>query len=139
MIFVDTSFFAALLLPKDANHRRAIRAVEDLGQVPLSEILLTTNNVVLETITVARYEGNHRTAVRAAELLYGGSMTRLYRTTADDETEAVAFLRRHDDKEYSAVDCLSFVVMLKHGITDAFSFDDDFSHRFVMRPGPSQV
>jgi len=139
VIFVDTSFFAALLLPKDANHRRAIRAVEDLGQVPLSEILLTTNNVVLETITVARYEGNHRTAVRAAELLYGGSMTRLYRTTADDETEAVAFLRRHDDKEYSAVDCLSFVVMLKHGITDAFSFDDDFSHRFVMRPGPSQV
>jgi len=138
VIFVDTSFLAALLLPKDAHHRRAVQAIEDLGQERLSNVLLTTNNVVLETITVARYEGDHRTAVRAAELLYGGTMARLYRTTAEDEAEAVAYLRRHQDKEYSAVDCLSFVVMLKQGITDAFAFDDDFSHRFVMRPGPSQ-
>ena len=33
------------------------------------------------------------------------------------------------------MDCLSFVVMLQRGITEAFSFDEDFSHRFVMRPG----
>lgn len=136
MIFVDTSFFAALLLPKDINHRRAAQAVEDLGQVRLSDVLLTTNNVVLETITVARYEGNHKTAVRAAELLYGGAMARLYRTTAEDEAEAVAYLRRHRDQEYSAVDCLSFVVMLKQGINEALSFDSDFAHRFVVRPGP---
>jgi predicted nucleic acid-binding protein len=135
VIFVDTSFFAALLLPKDANHRRAVEAVEGLGQVRLSEVLLTTNNVVLETITVARYEGSHKAAIRAAELLYGGAMARVYRTTAEDEAEAVAYLRRHADKECSAVDCLSFVVMLAHGITEAFAFDDDFSHRFVVRPG----
>jgi hypothetical protein len=139
VIFVDTSFFAALLLPKDANHLRAVRAVEELGQTRLSDILLTTNSVILETITVARYEGNHKTAVRAADLLYGGTMARLYRTTAEDEAEAVAYLRRHHDKEYSAVDCLSFVVMLKHGITEAFAFDEDFSHRFVMRPGPTRT
>jgi predicted nucleic acid-binding protein len=36
------------------------------------------------------------------------------------------------------VDCLSFVVMLEHGITETFSFDEDFSHRFVMRPRPSR-
>jgi len=38
-----------------------------------------------------------------------------------DEMEAVEYFRRHDDKEYSAIDCLSFVVMLKHGIAEAFS------------------
>ena len=135
MIFVDTSFLAALLLPKDANHSRAVRAIEALDRRRLSDLLLTTNNVVLETITVARYEGDHRVAVRAGELLYGGAMARLYRTTAEDEQEAFAYLRLHQDKAYSAVDCLSFVVMLKHGITEAFSFDDDFSHRFVMLPG----
>ncbi len=134
MIFVDTSFFVALLLPKDANHSRAVQAIDALGQRRLSDALLTTNNVVLETITVARYEGDHRVAVRAGELLYAGTMTRLYRTTAEDEQEAFAYLRRHQDKAYSAVDCLSFVVMLKHGITEAFSFDDDFAHRFVMLP-----
>jgi len=135
VIFVDTSFLAALLLPKDANHSRAVRAIEALDRRRLSDLLLTTNNVVLETITVARYEGDHRVAVRAGELLYGGAMARLYRTTAEDEQEAFAYLRLHQDKAYSAVDCLSFVVMLKHGITEAFSFDDDFSHRFVMLPG----
>jgi len=136
VIFVDTSFFAALLLPRDTNHHRAVQAVEDLGQVRLVDVLLTTNNVILETITVARYEGSHRAAVRAAELLYGGAMTQIHRTTAEDEAEAITYLRRHADKEYSAVDCLSFVVMLKHDIAEAFSFDKDFSHRFVMRPGP---
>jgi predicted nucleic acid-binding protein len=69
VIFVDTSFFAALLLPKDANHSRAVQAIEDLGRVRLSDVLLTTNNVILETITVALYEGNHKVAVRAGELL----------------------------------------------------------------------
>ena len=49
------------------------------------------------------------------------------------------YLRQHKDKDYSAVDCLSFVVMLKHGITEAFAFDEDFSHRFVMRPGPTRT
>ncbi|MEO7795789.1 MAG: PIN domain-containing protein, partial [Thermoanaerobaculia bacterium] len=81
------------------------------------------------------YEGSNRVAVRAGELLYGGSMVSLYRTTAEDEAEAFAYLRRHRDKEYSAVDCLSFVIMLKRGITEAFSFDEDFAHRFVMQPG----
>jgi hypothetical protein len=43
---------------------------------------------------------------------------------------------QHEDKDYSAVDCLSFVVMLKLGIQEAWTFDDHFSHRFVARPGP---
>jgi uncharacterized protein len=136
VIFVDTSVFAALLLPKDANHGRAVQAIDTLGQVTLAATLVTTNNVILETITVARYEGTHRTAVRAGELLYGGTMARVYRTTEEDEAEAFAYLRRHRDKEYSAVDCLSFVVMDKLAIREALAFDSDFGHRFTVRPGP---
>jgi ATP-dependent Clp protease adaptor protein ClpS len=44
-------------------------------------------------------------------------------------------LKRHRDKTCSAVDCLSFVVMEKHGITEALAIDDDFTHRFTARPG----
>ena len=36
MIFVDTSFFAALLLPKDPKHLRATQAVEELAEDRLS-------------------------------------------------------------------------------------------------------
>lgn len=30
MIFVDTTLFVALLLPKDANHNRAVGTIEEL-------------------------------------------------------------------------------------------------------------
>ncbi len=56
---------------------------------------------------------------------------------ADDEQAALAYLRQHHDKRYSAVDCLSFVVMLAHGIDTALTLDRrDFSHRFRVLPGP---
>lgn len=44
--------------------------------------------------------------------------------------------RKHSDKKHSAVDCLSFVVMDKLGISEALAVNDDFTHRFVARPGP---
>jgi predicted nucleic acid-binding protein len=34
------------------------------------------------------------------------------------------------------LDCLSFVVMEKLGIREAFAVDADFTHRFIARPGP---
>ena len=43
---------------------------------------------------------------------------------------------RYRDKHYSPVDCLSFVVMEKLGITEALTLDGDFAHRFTARPGP---
>jgi predicted nucleic acid-binding protein len=59
VIFVDTSFFVALLDPRDKNHARAKDAIEEFQGRRLPDQLLTTNNVVLETITVARYEAGY--------------------------------------------------------------------------------
>jgi len=136
--FVDTSFFVALLDPRDKNHARAVEAFEEFEGCRLSDQLLTTNNVVLETITVARYEAGHALAVKAGEMLYGEKLARLHRTTAEEEASAFAYLRKYEDKQYSAVDCLSFVVMEMLGIREVLAFDSDFSHRFVMRPGPAR-
>jgi predicted nucleic acid-binding protein len=138
VIFVDTSFFVALLDPRDENHTRAVGALEGFENRRLNDLLLTTNNVVLETITVARYEAGHALAVRVGELLYGEKLARLHRTSADEEGAAFAYLKKYEDKEYSAVDCLSFVVMEKFGIGEALAFDSDFGHRFVLRPGPAR-
>jgi len=138
VIFVDTSFFVALLDPRDTNHARAVKALEKFEGQRLSTVLLTTNNVVLETITVARYEAGHALAVKVGEMLYADKFARLHRTTAEEEAAALAYLKRYEDKEYSSVDCLSFVVMEKLGIDEALTFDSDFGHRFVMRPGPAE-
>ena len=136
MIFVDTSFFVALLDPRDTNHARAVETFAAFEGKRLGTLLLTTNSVVLETITVARYEAGHALAVKAGEMLYAEKLAQLHRTTAEEEAAAFAYLKRYEDKEYSSVDCLSFVVMEKLGIHEALAFDSDFGHRFVMRPGP---
>lgn len=135
MIFVDTSFFVALLDPDDANHSRAVAAFEPFKGRRLKDEFLTTNNVVLETITVTRYEVGHALAVRAGEQLFAEKLARIHRTTHEEEQAALAYLRKYDDKEYSAVDCLSFVVMDRLGIREALAFDSDFAHRFILRPG----
>jgi predicted nucleic acid-binding protein len=49
---------------------------------------------------------------------------------------AFACFRKHRDQVYGFVDCVSFVVMEKRGITEALTVDPDFEHRFIARPGP---
>ena len=47
--------------------------------------------------------------------------------TTDDQEVALAWLRRHDEREYSFVDATSFAVMRRRRIHEAFAFDDDFA------------
>lgn len=70
------------------------------------------------------------------EQLYGEKLARVHWATREEELEAFSYLRRHDDKEYSFVDCLSFVIMERNGISEAWAIDSDFTHRFTARPGP---
>jgi hypothetical protein len=56
----------------------------------------------------------------------------------EEQLEAFTYLKQHQDKGYSAVDCLSFASMLKLGIQEAWSFDSHFSHRFIVRPGSAE-
>jgi predicted nucleic acid-binding protein len=69
LIFVDTSFLVALIVPTEQHHAAAADAIAELGSIDLSSVLLTTNHVILETVTIVRYRADHRSAVRAAELL----------------------------------------------------------------------
>lgn len=53
------------------------------------------------------------------------------------EIEAWEWLRQHADREYSFVDATSFAVMRRRRLSDALTFDNDFtSAGFVEgRPG----
>lgn len=140
MIFVDTGFFFALSAADEKErHRQARELLETLQERTLADILITTDHVVFETLTLIQTtvtRNAHARAVQVGEQLYSEKLARIYRTTFDEQLEAFAYLRQHRDKRYSAVDCLSFVVMLKLGIQEAWTFDEHFSHRFVARPGP---
>lgn len=96
----------------------------------------------METITLVRYKGSrdasaaHRLALDIGRALYAGKLAQIHQATPEEERAAFDYLAKHDDKKYSSVDCLSFVILEKLGIREALAVDEDFTHRFVAIPGP---
>lgn len=134
MIFLDTGFIFAFFARDDANHERVLAVMEELRGRRLDEFVVTTNHVVAETITLLR-SGVHRdarvahaVAVRVGRQLFGGLFGQVHQASADEEREALEYLARHNDKDYSFTDCLSFVVMQRLGIREALAVDSDFTH-----------
>jgi predicted nucleic acid-binding protein len=56
-----------------------------------------------------------------------GQHIQVARVQAEQEHEALVWLRRHDEREYSFVDATSFAFMRARGITEALAFDGDFA------------
>jgi uncharacterized protein len=135
VIFLDTGFLFALVSAKDEHHHRVRKILADFRDKHLPDLLLTTNHVIAETITLARKLG-HGPATHLGERLYGETLARIYWTTPDEERAAFEYFKRYRDQVYSFTDCLSFVVMEKLGISEALAVDSDFTHRFVAIPGP---
>jgi len=120
--FVDTSFWVALQFRDDLNHAEA----RSLWTAPAGP-LLTTNHVLGETWTFLRRRlglGAGRDFVGAARRVRALSVLHVEETI---ETEAWAWLARHDEREYSFVDATTFAVMRTRRIRRALAFDGDFS------------
>lgn len=144
MIFLDTGFLYALVNKRDENHARVLAVMREYRDRDLRKVGLTTNHVVEETITLIKASGHHDpgfahdAAVVVGRKLYAGFFGRIHQVTPSEERAAFEYLARHRDKKYSLTDCISFVVMDAHGITEALTVDGDFSHRFSVKPGPLQ-
>ncbi|MCV7382693.1 PIN domain-containing protein [Mycolicibacter longobardus] len=121
MIFVDTSFWAALGNARDARHDIAKRLWSArLGMV------VTSNHVLGETWTLLDRRCGRRAALAAAAIRHSASV-RVEHITPDVEEQAWEWLGCHDEREYSFVDATSFALMRKKKLVNAFAFDGDFS------------
>ena len=123
MIFADTSFWVALRNRRDAHHGPAARQLD----AHASQQLLSTNHVRGETWTYLRRRAGHRAAVDFIDALDRSPRVRVVHISEDLEADALRWLRRRDDREYSFVDATSFAVMRSLRVRDALAFDGDFS------------
>ena len=81
-----------------------------------------------ESWTWFRRKRWHRKAVEFLDSLRAGaSNVRVDFLPEDIEEDALAWLRAHDEREYSFVDATSFAYMRAKGIQDALAFDGDFA------------
>lgn len=123
MIFVDTSFWVALRNRRDSRHQEASALLSAHHATPL----VMTNHVRGETWTFLRRRAGHRAAVGFLDAVGRSPRVRVVMTTPDWEDEALRWLRRHDEREYSFVDATSFVTMRSMRIRMALAFDGDFA------------
>jgi uncharacterized protein len=123
VIFVDTSFWAALTGRGDRWHEEAVALFGTHGDAGLA----TSNHVRGETWTLLRRRRGHHDAVRFLDRLDQTSKLRIERVPPELEAQALRWLRRHDEREYSFVDATSFALMRSLRIKEALAFDGDFS------------
>ena len=121
MRFVDTSYWVALRLRRDANHDIAVQLWAP-GQP-----LLTTNHVVGETWTFLRRRDGHPSAVAYLDAVEAADWLTVVHVEEATERDARDWLRRHGERAYSFVDATSFAVMRRERLREALAFDGDFS------------
>jgi len=122
VIFVDTSFWVATIAANDANHREATQLAREA-----SDRLVTSNHVRGETWTFLNRRYGHAPAVSFVDALGRTARLRVQFVSRDLEDEALRWLRRHDEREYSFVDATSFALMRSLRVREALAFDGDFA------------
>jgi uncharacterized protein len=135
VIFVDTSFWVAQMSARDHHHAEARALLAEHGDAGL----VTSNHVRGETWTYLRRRAGHRHAVAFVDAVERSPRVRVAGVSEDLEAQALRWLRRHDEREYSFVDATSFALAKALRIGQVLAFDGDFSAAgFVeLRPSPA--
>ena len=121
MIFVDSSFWIGFSDRSDKRHAECLALLE-----ARTRPLATSNHVIWETCTFLRKRHNHHVAMRFLDLIDEAELDVVF-TSREVESEAWAWLRRHDERRYSFVDATSFALMRRFRIREALAFDGDFA------------
>jgi predicted nucleic acid-binding protein len=132
VIFVDTSALLALLDRDDAFHGKAAAAFLPLAA---GEGLLTHEYVIVEATALAQ----RRLGLEAVRRMVDDLLPLVEIAWVDEplHAEARAALLAAGRRTVSLVDWVSFLVMRRHGVRRAFTFDQDFAAEgFEVLPAP---
>lgn len=124
-VFVDTSAPLALLDADQPHHPAAAATWREL--LARNEPLLATNDILVETHALVQ----RRMALDAVRVLTDEFVPLLGVDWIDEGTHgaAVAVLLTASRRNLSLVDCTSFLVLRRRGLTRAFAFDTDFEEQ----------
>ena len=120
-IFVDTVFVIALINQRDQYHQQASELADRFGGYPL----LTTDAVLLE-IGNALARGYKQEAIEVIEQFLASDEVEIKRLTPYLFEQAFELYKQYRDKDWSLVDCISFVTMREAGLSQALTFDRHF-------------
>jgi uncharacterized protein len=123
-LFVDTSAWLALNNKNDQYHDEAVSKITKVRQ---QKILLVTSEYVFdESVTIIRYRISHRAAVAFGDALINSNVASIEDITDEERLKAWVLFKKYRDKDLSFTDCTSFALMVKLKLQKAFSFDNHF-------------
>ncbi len=121
-LFCDTSFFFASLTVSDPNHPAAREA---LLAHPKSN-LITTWDIISETVTLLRYRESYRLALQFLDQVRPHLEVISFDNSLREEA-ALVFKKFSKDKKLSFCDCISFVILtILLPEIPVLTFDGDF-------------
>jgi predicted nucleic acid-binding protein len=119
--FVDTYYLLALVNPRDQGHANALQ--HSRGDV---HHLVTTTWVLVEFADALSAVASRRRAARFIRGFESDPSVEVVPPSRTHFEQGLAMYESRRDKEWSLTDCLSFVLMQEHGITDALTADHHF-------------
>lgn len=127
--FVDTGYILALVNENDQHHAEALALSEQFDGQPI----IVTDAVLLE-IGNALSRMDRNAAVQIIQDLRESPGVTVVNLTPELFESGFDLYRRHTDKHWGLVDCVSFVVMRRMGLTTALAFDQHFVQAGFVSP-----
>ena len=125
MIFVDTGALLARHFQRDRHHDRALEAWAELRT--RRRRCMTSNFVLDEALTLLGRRVSYPYAAERAASWWGSDVLAIVRPEERDELAAIELFRKFGDQGVSFTDCVSFALMRRNRVRNAFTFDRSFA------------
>ena len=132
LVFADTGYWIAVLLPGDRLHDRATAMADAYDEATVA----TTQMVLTEVLNHVSGMGL-RTKLAATWLLEDLGSNPNVEIIPQTDVQFRAAVERYagrGDQRWSLTDCASFLMMEERGITEALAFDRDFEQAGFIAP-----
>jgi predicted nucleic acid-binding protein len=123
-VFLDSGYAIALSVESDEHHPRAEELAEQLEAERTR--LVTTRAILLEIGNALSKKRYRNAAVELLDALEQDATIEIVPLSEELFAQAFEFFRSRPDKEWGLVDCVSFIVMRKRGLTEALTPDKHY-------------
>ncbi len=123
-VFVDTSFFIALMNSRDIDHTMAVKFQQQLSSQTTQKI--TSDYILLELCDGLAKLHYREFAIQLIGLLKQDQSFEIVPASSEITQTAWDLFKARSDKEWGLTDCTSFVIMQTLKITQALTADNHF-------------
>jgi len=120
-VFLDTSYFLALIRKKDARHEDALTASANY-----TGPFITTDLVLVELANCLSQPPYRETVVAIIEKIRTDGNTMVVPFGSEGMEKALSLYKARPDKAWGLVDCFSFIVIKEKRLKVALCFDEHF-------------